>query len=289
MQIETFFDDETATFTHLLIDSSSGQCAIVDPVLGYDPASGRTDESAARRLVQRVQALGARLQWILETHAHADHLSAAPFLKRSLGGRIAIGAQIREVQQTFGELFGEGPDFPRDGSQFDRLFEHGDGFSIGSLPVRVIHVPGHTPACVAYVVEDDEDRVAFVGDTIFMPDCGTARCDFPGGSASTLYRSIGSLLALPPNTRLFLCHDYPPGGRAIRWETTVAEQRQENIHVRDGIDEATFVALRKRRDATLGTPRLMLPAVQVNMRAGRLPAAAANGISYLKIPVNALG
>ena len=288
LKIETFFDEDTATFTHLLIDAGTGHCAIVDPVLGFDPAAGRTDDSAARRLAQRVQALGAKLQWILETHAHADHLSAAPFLKRALGGRIGIGAGITAVQQAFGELYGEGPGFARDGSQFDRLFEDGDGFSIGSLPVRVLHTPGHTPACIVYVVEDGDERVACVGDTIFMPDCGTARCDFPGGDAATLHRSISRLLALPADTRLLMCHDYPPGGRAIRWESTVAEQRQDNIHVRDGIDEATFVTLRTRRDAGLGTPRLMLAAIQVNMRAGELPPPAANGIRYLKLPVDAL-
>lgn len=289
LRIETFFDEDTATFTHLLLDSDTGHCAIVDPVLGFDPASGRTDDSAARRLAQRVQALGAKLQWILETHAHADHLSAAPFLKRALGGRIGIGSGITAVQQAFGELYGEGPGFARDGSQFDRLFEDGAGFSIGSLPVRVLHTPGHTPACVVYVVEDGNERVACVGDTIFMPDCGTARCDFPGGDAATLHRSIARLLALPADTRLLMCHDYPPGGRTIRWESTVAEQRQDNIHVRDGIDEATFVTLRTRRDAGLDMPRLMLAAIQVNMRAGELPPPAANGIRYLKLPVDALG
>ncbi|TXL67054.1 MBL fold metallo-hydrolase [Zeimonas arvi] len=288
LQIESFFDEDTATFSHLVLDGSSGHCAIVDPVLGFDPASGRTDDTSARRLAHRVQALGARLQWILETHAHADHLSAAPFLKRALGGRIGIGERIREVQRRFGELFNEGPAFARDGSQFDRLFPDGECFAIGSLQVRVMHTPGHTPACLAYVVEDQDDRVAFVGDTLFMPDYGTARCDFPGGSAATLYRSIQKLLSLPPQTRLFMCHDYPPDGRAIRWETTVAEERRDNIHVRDGIDEATFVAMRQRRDATLGTPRLMLPAIQVNIRAGGFPPPEDNGISYLKIPVDGL-
>jgi len=289
LQIETFLDEDSSTFTHLVLDTSTGQCAVVDPVLGFDPASGRTDDSGARRIAHRIHELGAKLQWILETHAHADHLSAAPFLKRALGGKIGIGERIREVQKVFGELFGEGPGFARDGSQFDRLFADGDGFAIGSLPVRALHTPGHTPACLAYLIEDGEDSVAFVGDTLFMPDYGTARCDFPGGDASALYRSITRLLALPARTRLFMCHDYPPEGRALRWETTVAEQRRDNIHVRDGVDEATFVALRERRDAGLSTPRLMLPAIQVNMRAGRFPEPAPNGVSYLKLPIDALG
>lgn len=289
LQIESFFDEDTSTFSHLVLDTSTGLCAIVDPVLGFDPASGRTDDGGARRLSHRVQELGARLQWVLETHAHADHLSAAPFLKRALGGRIGIGEHIREVQRSFGELFNEGPQFARDGSQFDRLFADGERFAIGSLQVRVMHTPGHTPACLAYLVEGDDELVAFVGDTIFMPDYGTARCDFPGGSAATLYRSIQKLLSLPPNTRLLMCHDYPPDGRAIRWETTVAEERRDNVHVRDGIDEAIFVAMRQRRDATLGTPRLMLPAIQVNMRAGSFPPPEGNGVSYLKIPVDLLG
>jgi len=289
LQIESFFDEDTSTFSHLVLDATTGRCAIVDPVLGYDAASGRTDDSGVRRLAHRVQELGAKLQWVLETHAHADHLSAAPFLKRALGGSIGIGEHIREVQHSFGERFNEGPRFARDGSQFDRLFADGERFTIGSLQVRVMHTPGHTPACLAYLVEDDDDRVAFVGDTIFMPDYGTARCDFPGGNAATLYRSIQKLLSLPSHTRLFMCHDYPPDGRAIRWETTVAEERRDNIHVRDGIDQATFVAMRQRRDATLGTPRLMLPAIQVNMRAGNLPAPEGNGVSYLRIPVDLLG
>jgi glyoxylase-like metal-dependent hydrolase (beta-lactamase superfamily II) len=289
LQIESFFDEDTSTFSHIVLDRSTGQCAIMDPVLGFDPASGRTDEGGARRLAHRVQELGARLQWVLETHAHADHLSAARFLKRALGGRIGVGEHIREVQRSFGELYNEGPQFARDGSQFDRLFADGERFEIGSLQVRVMHTPGHTPACLAYLVEDGDDLVAFVGDTLFMPDYGTARCDFPGGSAATLYRSIQKLLALPAHTRLFMCHDYPPDGRAIRWETTVAEQRRDNVHVRDGIDEAAFVAMRQRRDATLGTPRLMLSAIQVNMRAGSFPPPEGNGISYLKIPVDGLG
>jgi len=286
LQIETFFDDDTSTFSHLVLDRSTGQCAIVDPVLGFDAASGRTDDRGARRLAHRVHELGAKLQWVLETHAHADHLSAAPFLKRALGGKIGIGERIREVQRTFGEMFNAGDDFARDGSQFDRLFADDDHFAIGSLPVRAMHTPGHTPACLSYVIEDGGDVVAFVGDTIFMPDYGTARCDFPGGSAATLYRSVRRLLSLPDHTRLFMCHDYPPGGREIRWECTVAEQRRDNLHLRDGVDEAAFVALRSRRDATLGTPKLMLPAIQVNMRAGNPPPPEENGVSYLKIPLS---
>lgn len=288
LQVEGHFDPATSTVTYLVIDTSTGDAAIVDSVLDYDPKSGRTRTASADALIDTVRTRGLHIQWHLETHAHADHLSAAPYLKDALGGQIMIGAQIRTVQKTFGALFNAGDDFARDGSQFDRLVEDGDRFAIGSLPVRVLHTPGHTPACVAYVVEDGMTQSAFVGDTLFMPDYGTARCDFPGGDAATLYRSINTLLSLPPETRLYLCHDYPPNGREVRFETTVADERAHNIHIRDGIGEAAFVAQRNSRDATLPMPVLLLPSVQVNMRAGHLPPPEANGIRYLKIPLNAV-
>lgn len=286
--VESLFDENTSTFSHIVLDRSSGMCAIVDSVLDYDAAAGRTATAGADRLIGRVRALGATVQWILETHVHADHLSAAPYLQQALGGRIAIGAHITTVQQTFGALFNADGSFARDGSQFDRLFEDGDRFAIGSLPVTAWHTPGHTPACVTYVVEDGDARAAFVGDTLFMPDYGTARCDFPGGDAGALYRSVRRVLALPPHTWLYLCHDYAPGGRPVEHVTTVAQQRAANVHIRDGVSEAEFVAMRRARDATLKMPALMLPAVQVNMRAGHLPARESNGVRYLKIPLDAL-
>lgn len=263
-------------------------CAIVDSVLDYDPKACRTDTGSADRLIARVRELGARLEWILETHVHADHLSAAPYLKSVLGGRVGIGSRIAGVQAFFGDLFDAGPEFARDGSQFDRLLADGESFRIGALTVSVMHTPGHTPACVTYVVTDGQEQAAFVGDTLFMPDYGTARCDFPGGDARTLYRSIRRVLALPPETRLFMCHDYLPAGRPLAYETTVAAERADNIHVRDGIGEDEFVAMRQARDATLDMPVLILPAVQVNMRGGQFPAPSANGTSYLKLPLNRL-
>jgi glyoxylase-like metal-dependent hydrolase (beta-lactamase superfamily II) len=235
-----------------------------------------------------VKELGASVQWILETHVHADHLSAAPYLKEKLGGRVAIGSRITTVQDVFGKLFNAGPGFARDGSQFDRLLDDGEAFAIGSLRARAMHTPGHTPACMTYIVSDGEESAAFVGDTLFMPDYGTARCDFPGGDARTLYRSINRVLSLPPDTRLYMCHDYQPNGREVRFVSTVAEEREQNIHVRDGISEEEFTAMRTKRDATLEMPVLILPSVQVNMRAGRLPEPEDNGRRYLKIPINAL-
>ena len=264
------------------------QCALVDSVLDYDPASGRTMTASVDRLIGRVRDLGATVQWLLETHVHADHLSAAPYLQRALGGRLAIGRQVTTVQQTFGQLFNAGAEFARDGSQFDCLFDDGDTFTIGGLTVAAMHTPGHTPACMTYVVRDGDTCAAFVGDTLFSPDYGTARCDFPGGDAATLYRSIRKVLALPPSTRLYLCHDYPPNGRPPQPVTTVAEQRASNVHVHDGVAEADFVAMRRARDATLKMPTLLLPSVQVNMRAGHLPPAEGNGVRYLKIPLNAV-
>jgi glyoxylase-like metal-dependent hydrolase (beta-lactamase superfamily II) len=269
-----------------VLDRATGQCALVDSVLDYDPKSGRTRTTGAERLVARVRELGAQVQWLLETHVHADHLSAAPWLQAQLGGRIAIGAQITTVQQTFGTLFNAEPGFDRDGSQFDHLFRDGETFAIGSLHATALHTPGHTPACMTYLV--DGEHAAFVGDTLFMPDYGTARCDFPGGDAATLFRSVRRVLALPGETRLYMCHDYRPGGRPLAHVSTVTEQRTTNVHVHDGIAEADFVAMRQARDATLDMPVLILPAVQVNMRAGHLPPAENNGVSYLKIPLNAL-
>ena len=292
LRIDTFFDEATSTFSHLVIDLDSRQAAIVDSVLDYDPKSGRTGTQGAERLAAQVEALGLTVQWLLETHVHADHLSAAPWLQARLGGTIAIGAQITTVQKTFGTLFNAEPEFARDGRQFGRLFADGDTFAIGGLRATALHTPGHTPACLTYVVETPDDPqvapAAFVGDTLFMPDYGTARCDFPGGDAATLYRSIRRVLDLPGDTRLFMCHDYRPGGRALAHVTTVAEQRAANVHVHEGIAEDTFVAMRRARDATLDMPVLMLPSVQVNMRAGHLPPPESNGVRYLKIPLDRL-
>lgn len=288
LHVESLFDEVTSTFSHIVLDRATMQCALVDSVLDYDPKSGRTATASADRLVARVRELGAQVQWLLETHVHADHLSAAPYLQRQLGGQIAIGSHIVTVQETFGKLFNAGTEFQRDGSQFDRLFSDGDHFMIGGLSARALHTPGHTPACMTYVVDDGDTHVAFVGDTLFMPDYGTARCDFLGGDAAVLYRSIRKVLALPPQTRLYMCHDYAPGGRTVQHVSTVAEQRTANVHVHEGVSEAEFVAMRRARDATLAMPQLILPSVQVNMRAGRMPPAEQNGVRYLKIPVDAL-
>ena len=287
MQIEGHFDTTTGTVSYLVLDTRSGQCALIDSVLDYDPKSGRTHPTQADKLVARVRELGARVEWILETHVHADHLSAAPYLQQQFGGQLGIGSRITAVQSTFGKLFNAGTDFARDGSQFDRLFADDDPFTIGTLTARALHTPGHTPACMTYVVTDGADTSAFVGDTLFMPDYGTARCDFPGGDARTLYRSIRKVLSLPPSTRLHMCHDYPPGGREVQFVSTVADERALNVHVRDGIGEDAFVAMRTARDATLDMPVLILPSVQVNMRAGHMPPPEANGTRYLKIPLNA--
>ncbi len=288
LQVEGFFDPATSTVSYIVLDRRTRQCAIVDSVLDYDPKAAHTATASADRLIARVHELGAHVQWILETHVHADHLTAAPYLQQQLGGQIGIGQQITTVQETFGALFNAGADFARDGRQFDHLFADEETFAIGSLQARAMQTPGHTPACMTYVVDDGEQTAAFVGDTLFMPDYGTARCDFPGGDARTLFRSISKLLSLPPETRLFVCHDYPPGGRDVRFESTVAEERASNIHVRSGIGEDAFVAMRRARDATLGMPALILPSVQINMRAGRLPPAEDNGTRYLKIPLDRL-
>ena len=282
--VQAFFDPATWTVSYVVYDAPGGHCALVDSVLDYDPKSGRTRTASADRLIEFVRVQSLTVDWILETHAHADHLSAAPYLRQTLGGKIGIGGQITRVQQVFKGIFHLEPGFAVDGSQFDHLFQDGESFAIGALQAQVLAVPGHTPACAAYQVGD----AVFVGDTLFMPDVGTARCDFPGGDAHTLYRSIRRLLSLPPETRLFMCHDYPPNGREVRWTCTVADQRAQNIHVHDGITEDAFVEMRTRRDATLEMPVLILPSVQVNIRAGALPPPEANGVSYLKIPVNAL-
>lgn len=277
-------DPETETITYVVHSGPQSPCAIIDPVLNYDAPSGRTRTRSADEVMDYVRAQALSVQWILETHAHADHLSAAALLKEQLGGRTGIGRAITQVQDLFKSLFHLEPDFATDGSQFDQLFEEGDPVPLGPLTGRVWSVPGHTPACVAYQFGD----AVFVGDTLFMPDVGTARCDFPGGDAHSLYASVQKLLRLPPHTRLFMCHDYPSGTRPLRYESTVAEQRAHNIHVREGISESEFVRMRQQRDATLAMPTLILPAVQVNIRAGALPPAEANGTSYLKIPINRL-
>ncbi|OAN27372.1 MBL fold metallo-hydrolase [Pseudomonas oryzihabitans] len=282
-RIEPFFDATTSTFTYVIYEAPGSRCAVVDSVLDYDPHSGRTATLSADRVARFVRDQGLTVEWLLETHAHADHLSAAPYLRRQLGGRIAIGEGIRRVQGAFKDVFNLEAEFRLDGSQFDHLFQPDEVFHIGALTARALHVPGHTPADMAYQVEEDH---VFVGDTLFMPDVGSARCDFPGGSARDLYRSIRRLLTLPEATRLYLCHDYPPAGREARHETTVGEERALNVHVRDGVDEDAFVALRTRRDATLSMPTLILPAIQVNIRAGTLPPAEANGRRYLKIPID---
>lgn len=288
LHVEALFDKATSTISYLVMDGETRQCALIDSVLDYDPKSGRTSTESADRLIALVESYEAKVQWILETHVHADHLSAAAYLKGRLGGTIAIGAQITQVQKTFGTLFNAEPGFARDGSQFDVLFEDEEGFRIGNLNARALHTPGHTPACLSYMVEDAGEIAVFVGDTLFTPDYGTARCDFPGASARTLYRSIRRLLAFPDHTRLFMCHDYLPGGRELCYVTTVAEQRAGNIHIHEGVSEDSFVSMREARDATLDMPVLILPSVQINMRSGQFPEPEANGVSYLKIPLNTL-
>lgn len=283
--VRAFFDKATFTVSYVVRDPASKACAIIDSVLDYDPTSGRTSYDSADAVIAHVRASGLEVAWQLETHAHADHLSAAPYLQCAVGGKLAIGQHIMRVQDTFGKLFNAGADFARDGRQFDYLFQDGELFAIGGVQAIALHVPGHTPACMAYVVGD----AVFVGDTLFMPDYGTARCDFPGGDAATLYRSIQRLLALPDETRVFLCHDYKaPKRETFIWETTIGVQRRENIHIHSGVSEADFVRLREARDRTLDMPRLILPSVQVNMRGGHLPEPEDNGVRYLKIPLNAV-
>ena len=282
--IEAFFDHATSTVTYVVHAGDGSACAVIDPVLDYDPKAGRTSTASAERVGAFVREHSLQVAWLLETHAHADHLSAAPYLKQTLGGRIAIGENIRTVQGVFKGVFNLGAELHADGRQFNHLFAPDETFSIGALQARALHVPGHTPADMAYQIGD----AVFVGDTLFMPDVGSARCDFPGGDARMLYRSVQKLLALPSQTRLFMCHDYPPSTREPQWQTTVAEQRRSNIHLHDGVTEDEFVAMRTARDHTLEMPTLILPAIQVNIRAGALPEAEANGVRYLKIPLNTL-
>ena len=283
--VHAFFDEPTNTATYVVHDPVSHAAAIIDSVLDFDQASGRTSFASADAIIAYVEKHGLKVEWLLETHAHADHLSAAPYLQQKLGGKLAIGRDITTVQTVFGKIFNEGSAFERDGSQFDHLFADGDRFMIGSIPAMALHLPGHTPADLAYVVGD----AVFTGDTIFMPDYGTARADFPGGDARQLYRSIRRLLSLPRETRLFLCHDYKaPGRDDYVWETTVAQQQDANVHVHTGVDEDRFVEMREKRDATLGIPKLILPSIQVNMRAGHMPEPEANGTRYLKLPLDVL-
>ncbi|VVN99231.1 MBL fold metallo-hydrolase [Pseudomonas fluorescens] len=283
--IEAFLDPASSTYSYVVYEADGGQCAIVDPVLDYDPAAGRTATTQADRLIAFVRQHRLQVQWLLETHAHADHLSAAAYLRRQLGGKIAIGESIGKVQDVFKTLFNLEAQFAVDGSQFDHLFAPDESFMIGNLKATALHVPGHTPADMAYLVDGEQ---ILVGDTLFMPDVGTARCDFPGGDASQMFASIRKLLAFPAGVSLYVCHDYPTGGREPRCMTTVGEQRKSNIHIHDGIDEAAFVTMRNRRDAGLGMPTLLLPAIQVNVRAGNLPPPEDNGVTYLKIPLNKL-
>ncbi len=284
-EVKGFYDKDTATISYVVKDPASTKCAVIDSVMDFDYASGRISYRAADELIAYVQEKGLEVEWLIETHAHADHLSAAPYIQAKLGGKLGIGEHITTVQDVFGKVFNEGTEFQRDGSQFDRLFKDGDSYRIGSLEAFVMHTPGHTPACTVHVMGD----ACFTGDTLFMPDGGTARADFPGGDARVLFRSIRRVLeTLPPEMRLFMCHDYGPGGREIRWETTVAEERAHNIHVKDGVSEDEFVAMREQRDATLNMPKLIIPSLQVNIRAGHLPEPDDDGKRYLKVPVNGL-
>lgn len=282
--VTAFFDEATNTISYVVKDPNSHSCAIVDSVMDIDYAAGRITFDHADAIIAHVKANDLSVEWLLETHVHADHLSAAPYLQEELGGQIGIGKNITVVQDTFGKVFNEGTEFARDGSQFDRLLDDGDTFAIGDMPVEVMYTPGHTPACLTFVIGD----AAFVGDTLFMPDGGSARADFPGGDAGQLYDSIQRVLALPDETRLFMCHDYGPNGREIRWETTVADEKAHNIHVGGGTSREDFIAMREARDATLAMPKLIIPSLQVNMRAGQLPPADDDGKTFLKVPVNGL-
>ena len=283
--IAGFFDETTNTVTYVAHDPKTGEAAIIDSVLDFEAASGRTSNGSANRIIEYVTSHNLKVMWLIETHAHADHISAAPYLQERLGGKLSIGREIVRVQEVFGKLFNAGTEFERDGSQFDKLFADGETFKVGELEGVALHVPGHTPADMAFIIGD----AAFVGDTIFMPDFGTARADFPGGDAHQLYRSIRRLLLLPDETRLFLCHDYKaPGRDDYAWETTVKQQREENVHVKDGVSEEDFVKMRTTRDKTLAMPNLIMPSVQVNIRGGHLPEPEDNGVSYIKIPVNAV-
>lgn len=284
--VHPFFDEITNTVSYVVSDPVARVCAIIDPVLDFEPAAARTSTRSADAIIDYVRERGLRCNWVLDTHVHADHLSAAPYIQKILGGQTGIGSNITITQDVFGTIFNAGPEFARDGSQFDCLFDDGEEFAVGGINARAIHTPGHTPACMTYVVGD----AAFVGDTLFMPDFGTARADFPGGDARMLYRSIQKIFALPDETRLFLCHDYLPENRSeYRWETTVGEQRRTNIHVNDTVSEDAFVTMREERDEQLGAPKLILPSIQVNIRAGHMPPPEDNGTVYLKLPVNIFG
>ena len=282
-QVQAFFDEATNTISYVVKDPTSDACAIIDSVMDIDYAAGRITYDHADELIRQVKAQGLKLEWIIETHVHADHLSAAPYIQERLGGKIGIGSKIMIVQDTFGKVFNEGTEFQRDGSQFDRLFEDGDSYMVGNMPAIAIYTPGHTPACMVHVMGD----AAFVGDTLFMPDGGSARADFPGGDAATLYDSIQKVLALPDEMRLFMCHDYGPNGRDIQWETTVRDEKAHNIHVGQGKTKEEFVRFRTERDATLGMPKLIIPSLQVNMRAGEVPTDK-DGRPMLKVPLNGL-
>ncbi|CFX23084.1 putative enzyme [Candidatus Filomicrobium marinum] len=283
-EVKGFFDEATNTISYVVKDPTSNACAIIDSVMDIDYAAGRLSHQSADEIIAYVKEHNLKVEWLIETHVHADHLSAAPYLQQELGGKIGIGEKITVVQDVFGKVFNEGTEFQRDGSQFDRLFTDGDTYKIGSMTAFAMHTPGHTPACMTHVIGD----AAFVGDTLFMPDGGTARADFPGGDARELYRSIKKVLALPPEMRLFMCHDYGPNGREIRWETTVAAERRDNVHVRDGVTEDEFIKMRTERDATLSMPKLIIPSIQVNMRGGNLPEADETGKRFLKVPLNGL-
>jgi glyoxylase-like metal-dependent hydrolase (beta-lactamase superfamily II) len=283
-EVTGFFDADSNTISYVVRDPASHACAVIDPVMDIDYAAGRIGFNSADEIIAFVRKNGLQVEWLIETHAHADHLSAAPYIQERLGGKLGIGENIKVVQEVFGKVFNEGTEFQRDGSQFDRLFKDGDTYSIGNLPAFAMDTPGHTPACMTHVIGD----AAFVGDTLFMPDGGTARADFPGGDARNLYRSIRKVLSLPGEMRLFMCHDYGPNGRDIRWETTVAEERAHNIHVRDGVTEEEFVQMRTARDRTLDMPKLIIPSLQVNIRGGRLPEPDETGKRFLKVPLNTL-
>ncbi|GLS34203.1 Glyoxylase, beta-lactamase superfamily II [Mesorhizobium albiziae] len=283
-EVTGFFDTQTNTISYVVKDPLSDACAVIDSVMDIDYAAGRITHDGADKIIAHIREHGLDLEWIIETHVHADHLSAAPFIQEQLGGKLGIGENITVVQDTFGKIFNEGTEFQRDGSQFDRLFGDGDFYQIGFMTAHVMHTPGHTPACMTHVIGD----AAFIGDTLFMPDGGSARADFPGGDARALFRSIQRVLSLPADTRLFICHDYGPNGRDIKWETTVADERAHNIHVKDGATEDEFVAMREARDKTLAMPRLIIPSLQCNMRAGQLPPKDEDGKTFLKVPVNTL-
>ena len=283
-EVLAFFDEPTNTFTYVVKDPASKACAVIDSVMEIDYAAGRLSLNGADKIINYIRSQNLELQWIIETHVHADHLSAAPYIQEQLGGKIGIGAEITTVQHTFGKIFNEGTEFCRDGSQFDHLFKDSDEYMVGEMRCYALHTPGHTPACMTHIMGD----AGFVGDTLFMPDGGSARADFPGGDAKILYRSIQRILSLPDELRLFMCHDYMPNGRDVEYQTTVKQQRENNVHVHQGVSESDFVAMREKRDATLGMPRLILPSLQVNMRAGHLPKADTNDVVYLKLPLNLL-